>query len=116
MTTHEVLVAARNLIDRGGWAHRGHGDWTFERVGARCALNAITNNGARACSEYTDPVKELGAAIGCSDVTAAAAEIPRWNDTPGRTKAEVLAAFDEAIAATAPEPFVELEVPVEVPA
>lgn len=105
MTTHEVLVAARNYLEREGWA-QGHwpdfGEWIYppDSPNATCASNVLKR------LECDEPERwkarrELLKAIGRDDV----ADIFRWNDTPGRTKAEVLAAFDKAIAATAPDPL-----------
>jgi hypothetical protein len=93
MTTHEVLVAARNLIDREGWIQNAH--YAPEGRCVRGALSDVTRgktdlgyyHATRAFSDVVDEVL-IGA----------------WNDHPDRTKAEVLAAFDKAIAATAPEP------------
>lgn len=89
-TTHEVLVAARNLIDRGGWIQGA-----VLTSDGRCAVGALRDTGG-ALDTNDEPFWILRRQVGTA--------LSRWNDTPGRTKAEVLAAFDKAIAATAPSP------------
>lgn len=87
MTTHEVLVAARNEIDRRGHC-RGYG----EGGEGFCVHQAIGWADSSPISEEASVLmKDLGATV-------------EWNDAPERTKAEVLALFDRAIAATAPAP------------
>lgn len=102
MTTHEVLVAARNLIDQDGWWQSGHGC----SEGEHCVGLALL-----ACGRNDDA--ERAAYVAFADATGLDVSWPtgidvtpiyNWNDDPSRTKAEVLAAFDRAIAATAPPP------------
>ena len=118
MNTHETLVAARNLIDREGWAQKRDGKWWRENDGGKCASNAILRT-AGECSDLAawDVFRDV------NGIGPRSADLFAWNDAPGRTKEEVLAAFDAAIAATAPEPAdplagrVEIvEHPCEVPA
>jgi hypothetical protein len=86
---HEVLVRARNLIDRHGWQQ---GDMGNANEGY-CIEGACRAAG----SDYGD-WSEVRAPLGIA--------IPFvWNDEPGRTKEEVLAVLDAAIAATAPPPL-----------
>lgn len=100
MDAHEVLVKARNYIDQKGWAYR-RGGWEREQPTGRCAMNAVTCEEVRADRETeSGALNLLAEAAGLTDLI----EIPSWNDAPGRTKAEVLAAFDAAISATAPPP------------
>jgi hypothetical protein len=97
-TTKQILVEARELIAKGwtqlAYAKKANGDVTDDRDGSGvcfCALGAIR----RASGSYTDCQPAAGvfrAAIG-------SAFIDGWNDAPGRTQAEVLEAFDRAIAA-----------------
>jgi hypothetical protein len=92
VTTHEVLVAARNRLERVGWQQYFSYD-----AGPNCALGHLRIVGG----EDTYPsaaYHALKVAIGVEG------PIGKWNDTKGRTKAEVLAAFDRASAATAPPP------------
>jgi hypothetical protein len=98
MTTHEVLVKARNLIGRDGWVQR---DWGAPG-GPRCAVGVISDSGGDGASRITAR-RAVAEAAGVEDDGWGGAVIT-WNNAPGRTKAEVLAAFDKAIAATAPEP------------
>jgi hypothetical protein len=91
VTTVEILRAARALIDTPEkWFHapgdRGH-----------CAAVAIwCTTPARSSMAPGIPAAQeaLLAAVG---LTGGAEEIYEWNDAPGRSHAEVLAAFDRAI-------------------
>lgn len=110
---HEVFVNARNKVDLDGWFRNGLAPYSErEKTRPRCALIAMSNDHF----EHRE---------GVSKAFCVANEIPPapdkpgnfeygwavvdWNNDPARTKAEVLAAFDRAIAATAPAPWVELE-------
>jgi hypothetical protein len=100
MTTHEALVEARNLIERDGWCQWAAADGR----GAHCmggALGRVTQGDPNCTFTETElaAFRALGEATGTKDYG-----IPGWNDKPGRTKEEVLAAFDRAIQATAPHP------------
>jgi hypothetical protein len=99
MTTHEVLVAARNLIDREGWKQ----DKDFGPGPGHCAYSAMCGLfGPELANEAVDVlVLGYGGRYGGHGTNAG---LYRWNDEPERTKEEVLALFDEAIAATAPAP------------
>jgi hypothetical protein len=94
MTPVEVLRAARAKIEQG-WTQHAFARNGIEPVPSRsvtatcwCAIGAITaaNGSSSSSSEVF-----LERAVGTDDV-------PAWNDAPGRTQAEVLAAFDRAIA------------------
>lgn len=93
MTTREVLTNARALVAQG-WTQ---GDW---RDGScYCAAGALRSVTRGMLGDaWVEAVAALKAAIGrhrfCGD-----REIIGWNDTPGRTQEEVIAAFDRAIAA-----------------
>lgn len=85
MTAVEVLVAARGLIDTPEkWFGGGSGEL---REGQLCAWQAID----KAASDRYSPLvlRFFRSAIQSGIVD--------WNDAPGRTHAEVLAAFDRAI-------------------
>lgn len=102
MTTLEVLVAARAKVAQG---------WT-QRASARNADKAKVHPcdpaarcwcmlGAVAAITHNTPVVSMDIA---DTLRNALPEAPRWdnasyNDTLGRTQAEVLAVFDHAIAA-----------------
>ena len=118
---HDVLVKARNLIDREGWHGR-----EFSEPGGVCAGSAIER-----ATDTPDPlarrcVYDAFIAVNAlppvpalhPDINGVGA-IVLWNDAEGRTKEEVLAAFDKAIAKTAPPPE-DIPLPdpldVEVPA
>jgi len=94
MDAHEVLVAARNLIDREGWRQ----DFGVEGV-ERCAVEAISDSTVGISADDVSAV--LASVLGVPNSWGL---IGAWNDAPERTKQEVLDAFDRAIAATAPPP------------
>jgi hypothetical protein len=90
-----VLTAARALVERG-WTQ---GEYARHKNGRPigpaepnavcwCATGAIMATGKSLAADLA--VYHLGDALGDS--------VLRWNDTPGRTQAEVLALFDRAIA------------------
>jgi hypothetical protein len=110
VTPHEVLVKARNrLARRHGW----HGRRVHLFGDARCAGLAISD---AAGGYHGAALRAFYAATGEAGAYAGPISIYRWNDAPGRTKKEVLAAFDRAIAATAPapaDPFGSLPVEAE---
>jgi hypothetical protein len=94
----EKLVEARKLIERG-WTRKVYArtksgkETTLTRKSATCfcAMGAI----GRVFDDddpnfYTPGMRFLAAAIGTDPIY-------EWNDAPGRTQAEVLAAFDKAI-------------------
>lgn len=109
MDAHEVLVRARNLIDDPkDWC--GDAGSSVTR-GPRCAVHAIIHAyvGPGAVSRPSvldESLRGFGDVIGNDG--AAVPPIVRWNDDTRRTHAEVIAAFDKAIAATAPEPNLNL--------
>jgi hypothetical protein len=96
----EVLTRARALVERG-WTQRASArNERGEIVAAAsddacswCAMAALAfaANGA----PYYPAHMALRAAIFGRE----GGPIPRWNDAPERTQAEVVAAFDRAIAA-----------------
>lgn len=107
MTTHEILVKARALIEREeDWSPSGWGD------DSRCMLHAASHaQGRSGAMSVDDPVYEVLRVVTGQPM----GEVGRWNDS--HSHAEVLAAFDRAIEATAPEPDTDFlnEVRVEEP-
>jgi hypothetical protein len=97
VTTKEVLVEARRLIAEKGWAQGdfaldddGHGyNYDSPRATCYCASGAIR----LACPEPYGFVRVEKLFCKANSIE----EIPQWNDAEGRTKDEVLAAFDRAI-------------------
>jgi hypothetical protein len=84
--TVEILKRARAMVEYR-WCPRGGTD----EEGGVCALVAIGKQFPTAEALRNDGAMHFfRAAIGDRS-------IPEWNDTPGRTQAEVLAAFDRAI-------------------
>ena len=95
MTTLEVLKAARAKIEKG-WTQ---GAMARDKNGV--ALSCSDQDAACWCvmgatMAVTHDIPTTNAAIGFLRL-AVGDFAPRWNDTPGRTQAEVLAAFDKAI-------------------
>jgi hypothetical protein len=100
MTPLDVLVAARDLVARpGGWCQgqsaRG-ADGAAVYLGRtpaakHCALGACYVSCGGMPAQFSEAVKLLNKAAGDHVIA--------WNDRPTRTQAEVVAAFDRAIAA-----------------
>jgi hypothetical protein len=113
MTTLGFLVAARAKIAQG-WTQRVYARDARDRAVMydSPAATCWCLNGALASLAWTGPDPELVEAYRLVRAAAVGdgAEFPfeksvKWNDAPGRTQAEVLAAFDRAIAlAATPEP------------
>lgn len=98
MTTTEILRAARAKVEKG-WcqgppAKDGNGHATYsgsDRACKWCSVGAIwsvldATTGEQACAEVA-----IQNALGVTSLAF-------WNEKPGRTQAEVLEAFDKAIA------------------
>ena len=98
MTTLEAMVGARQVLAEMGWC-RGvpamdeEGEWrraTSPKAVVFCALGAV--------DRVTDhnPFLQNDVNRLLSDLSGH--PILTWNDAPGRTKEEVIALFDQAIA------------------
>lgn len=95
MTTVEILKKARGLVEKGWTATVFARDAdglpiheTDRRAVCWCASGALHASGSPWGSDArTVFIRAIGTG-----------EIPDWNDSPGRTQSEVLAAFDKAIA------------------
>ena len=86
-----ILRKAKNILEVRGWCQDQFCDWetgSYCMIGALCRAHAMANGSG---SLYEDVEDRLMGAIHSND-------IPMWNDIQGRTKEEVLAAFDRAIA------------------
>jgi hypothetical protein len=87
VTAREVLLKAAAIIVDRGWQSRLMG---VETGGPYCLLGAFCVVGgghAARWMEQTDRARDaLRTHLRCDDLT-------RWNDTPGRTAAEVIAAL-----------------------
>ena len=103
MNAHQILVKARNLLDREGHAKHALRDETgYCQLGAR---NMATFGTQRFVWGHPDRKAFHAAKEALTDaVGVPSEELVDWNNAPERTKEEVLAAFDRAIAATAPPP------------
>lgn len=104
LTAHDVLTAAKSYLMRHGWVRVNYGD----DGGPWCLVGAIQS----ACRSVNAPDGDLfyAARTAVYDVTGSSMPVFVWNDVPGRTFDEVIAALDRAIVATAPA-----ETPVEEP-
>lgn len=88
-STLAILTAARKLIERPEqWAYR---PGTYGWNDRECCVTAFQASELDAKLGLVALGRAIGATCG--------AEIIDWNDAPERTHAEVLAAFDAAIAA-----------------
>jgi hypothetical protein len=84
--TVRVLLEAKAHIEKYGWAQ----DTNIAHDGRRCIIGAVqTAQGAfwGGSSAYDAIARAIGTP-----------EIAVWNDRAGRTKADVLEAFDRAVA------------------
>lgn len=86
----DILRNGKLLIETHGW---GQGDGAMPPRGGYCVLTAIA--GDKDTYHY-DAIRVFERANNLD--TESAPAIYDWNDAPGRTKEEVLAAFDKAIA------------------
>ncbi len=83
----DVMNGAADLIERDGWAQ---GQYLNVHTGGRCADGAITAAGVGVTYYVRNQAREvLRAYIGGNAPVI-------WNDVPGRTKAEVVAALRAA--------------------
>lgn len=96
MTTIEILKGARALIEKG-WCQGRYATDTNGAPASERSDNAV-------CFCISGALFRLGAGAGAPASYAVRAAIDyaylvAWNDKRGRTKEQVLAAFDKAIAA-----------------
>jgi len=95
MTVREILIAAKALIpDEDHW-WRGHNDSRADVVGCECPITAVRRVNVAGSMISSIALCE---AMGFKTLN----DLYEWNDAPERTIAEVHAAFDRAIADTAP--------------
>jgi hypothetical protein len=86
----KILRDARALLVIKGWIQGGHGD----DIRGYCASGAIM---AAMGQRHGGDSRECQVCIVCDIVSTPLVPLARWNDAFGRTKQEVLAAFDKAI-------------------
>lgn len=92
-STAIVLTLARTKVAHGWTQHQGR-----DAYGNVCAAQAILESSGGADSITYDACVLLLSAAGILGTNNNLyPEVPHWNDAPGRTKEEVLAAFDKAI-------------------
>ena len=85
MSVADVLHRAADLIERRGWRQ---GAARMSNRHCYCALDALE----AVCSDRPGQVAAFSVLIDTLGVSS----LTGWNDTPGRTKAEVVAAFRDA--------------------
>ena len=98
-TPSAVLLAAADLIERTGWTQgspaadeQGYPVRSHSAAACRfCVAEAIR----RACPGYPNDNLDI-AAMNLLERHLSTLDIPAWNDAPGRTKEEVVAALREA--------------------
>lgn len=102
-TVKEVLIAARWILDNVGWSQRF---FSITKHGTPLGLGEVHPDIEAACSlgaiylvDTIDLRLNRGATQAVEAVIGNGIDrvIHDWNDTKGRTKEEVLAAFDKAI-------------------
>ncbi len=93
MTTLEVLKEARTLISKG-WT-RGH----YAHKNSYCMVGAVMHVCAGRDERQLACRASKEALMGC--LPKGYLDLVMFNDTPDRTKEEVLAVFDKAIAEAA---------------
>lgn len=103
MTPREALVAARELLTpegawtQGAFARVGRGGNPIGPAEPRAKCFCIVGALKRVCPwEASLAFRALERAIGVRP-----GDVVNWNDTPGRTQAEVLEVLDKAIAGVA---------------
>lgn len=97
MTAAQTLKEARKLIEKG-WCQ-----WVFAETSDRTTVDVMDVDACRWCA--SGAIRHA-AKDGCNNLDAydifqcviGTDYVSEWNDAPDRTQAEVLAAFDKAIA------------------
>lgn len=100
--TREIMQRAKGLIQRNGWARGDEEAFDPDRYGY-CVATACS----AACSKselYAGHERALVLHFKAANGIDPYGPIAEWNDAPGRTKAEVLAGFDKAIANSSEPP------------
>jgi hypothetical protein len=93
MTTKEVLIKARKLIEKPeAWCQGNYRHFNANGDAVRwCPKGSLMEITCRlSVVSFSDALGTLERALGAPKVAV-------WNDTPGRTHDEVLALFDRAI-------------------
>lgn len=88
-----LLMAARETLVVHGWTQGA-----YRKGNAFCAVGALAFNDYSASGDTVEKAKGILAKT-LMVREGWALSVSSWNDTPERTKEEVLALFDEAIAA-----------------
>lgn len=95
MDVHETLTKAADLIETG-WC-QGTGHLRFEGADQYCAVGAISRVTHDRGGIFSGSLKAVANVVGIRDCMIVA-----WNDTPGRTQAEVVAVIRMAADLAAP--------------
>jgi hypothetical protein len=97
-TTKDILIEARELIAKG-WTQGANARDSQDKIVDESSEAAVCFCVYGAISRAEGPAHYSGSArVGFADATEISL-IDVWNDAPERTKPDVLAAFDKAIAA-----------------
>jgi hypothetical protein len=103
MTPKEILIAARAKIEAPErWTHGAYArDAAGRKVEPTCpdAVRWCVRGAIDASTEQHSNKRPSSVLFSQAVAGYGALYIPIWNDAPNRTHAEVLAAFDRAIAA-----------------
>ncbi len=89
-----VLVNARNKIAEHGWCQGK----TKNEVGCYCIVGSIIYAGLEINPKITSVIHETDFVLQVNKIDERTYSLAKWNDEPGRTKEEVIAALDKAIA------------------
>lgn len=90
-----VLVKARaKIADPADWGKGRRGNSGNRPMTTCCAAEAVEET----CDDYELRVRAFAKLRGAANIPNLWCAIADWNDAPERTHAEVLAAFDKAIA------------------
>ncbi|MET4238574.1 hypothetical protein [Bradyrhizobium sp. RT10b] len=94
-TAEGVLTSAKALLEREGW--REPGRWPTD-TGRRCSHEAILDACNGSAKMQGKPAIFILSRIVAPDGRGTSIELVEWNDRRGRTREEVMSAFDQAIA------------------
>jgi hypothetical protein len=95
-TVKEVLIAAKWMLENVGWCQKTFRKYSTSGESPSCAFCSF---GAIINVNYGSPgLIDKALAVLSKSIDTASGSITIWNDDPKRTKSQVLAVFDKAIA------------------
>ena len=89
------LERARELLRRDGWCQGRF----WRRDGSRCALGALSAAACVGATDHSADVRYQRGRRALNAVLPEDVEVMSWNDEVGRTKRQVIGAFDRAVSA-----------------